>query len=105
MKTLRRIWNRVLNSETGRSGEQRLREEMEEHVAMQTEENLRAGMSAVEARRQALLKWGAREAVREQYHAEKGLPGLETIVHDLRVVLWLLWLVLGFSVLVFFLLV
>ena len=84
MKTLRRIWKRVLNSVTGRSGEQRLREEMEEHVAMQTEENLRAGMSAVEARRQALLKWGAREAVREQYHAEKGLPGLETIVHDLR---------------------
>src|SRR3569833_1425316 len=84
MKALRRIWKRVLNLVTLRSGEQRLREEMEAHVAMQTEENLRAGMNAVEARRQALLKWGAREAVREQYHAEKGLPALETIIHDLR---------------------
>jgi len=70
---------------------------MEVHIAMQTEENLRAGMSAAEARRQALLKWGAREAVREQYHAEKGLPALETIVHDLRDALRQLRKAPGFS--------
>ena len=39
---------------------ERLREEMEEHIALQTAENLRAGMSPAEARRQAVLKFGAR---------------------------------------------
>jgi len=76
--------NRIGNFATGRSGEQRLREEMEVHLAMETEENLRVGMSPVEAGRQARIKWGASEAVREQYRAEKGLPGIETILQDVR---------------------
>jgi macrolide transport system ATP-binding/permease protein len=97
MKALRRIWKRVLNFVTSQTGDQRLREEMEEHVAMQTEENLRAGMSASEARRKAVLQWGAREAIREQYHAEKGLPGLETLVQDLRDALRQLRKAPGFS--------
>jgi len=84
MKPLRRMWMRMTNFFTGRSGEQRLREEMQEHVAMQTEENLRAGMNPAEARRQALIRWGAADAVREQYHAEKGLPWIETIWQDMR---------------------
>ena len=84
MKLLRRMWNRIVNFAAGRRGEHRLREEMEEHLAMQTEENLCAGMSPAEARRQARLKWGAAAAVREEYHAEKGLPGLETMLQDVR---------------------
>jgi len=44
---------------------------MEEHLSLQTEENLRSGMTPAEARRQARLKFGAVEAIREQYHAEK----------------------------------
>ena len=35
-----------------------MREKIEEHIALQTAENLRAGLSAVEARRQAMLKFG-----------------------------------------------
>ena len=84
MKPARRMWHRLWNFITGKNGEQRLREEMNEHVAMQTEENLKAGMSQAEARRQALIKWGAAVAVREQYHAEKGLPWIETILQDAR---------------------
>ena len=34
---------------------------MDGHVAMQAEENVRAGMTAIEARRQAVLKLGAVE--------------------------------------------
>jgi macrolide transport system ATP-binding/permease protein len=84
MKLLRRMWTRVLNFAAGRSGEQRLREEMEEHVRMQMQENLRAGMTPVEARRQALIRWGATNAVREHYHAEMGLPVLETMLQDVQ---------------------
>ncbi|HEY2469741.1 MAG TPA: ABC transporter permease [Terracidiphilus sp.] len=84
MRALRRFLARIWNVAAGRQEDERLREEMEEHVAMQTQENRRAGMALNEARRQALLKWGAVEAVRERYHAEKGLPGLETMLQDLR---------------------
>ena len=62
MKPVKRMWSKTSNFVTGQSGEERLREEMEEHIAMQTEENLRVGMAPDEARRQALIKWGAKSA-------------------------------------------
>ena len=51
---------------------------------MQTEENLRTGMSAEEARRRARLKFGAEGTVREAYRAESGLPLLESVFSDVR---------------------
>ena len=82
MKRLKRLWRRTVNFAVGRTGDRRLREEMDEHVALQTEENIRAGMAADEARRQALLKIGPVEALRESYHAEEGLPKIETVLQD-----------------------
>lgn len=84
MRFLNRLLARSANFAMGRQSDRRLREEMEEHIALQTEENLLAGMTQVEARRQAMLKFGAVEAVREQYHAEQGLPFLENLIQDLR---------------------
>ena len=40
---------------------------------LQAEENIRAGMTPVEARRHARLKFGAVDAIQEDYHAEEGL--------------------------------
>ena len=45
MRFLRRFFIRLSNFVTGRRADQRLQEEMAEHLALQTEENLRAGMS------------------------------------------------------------
>jgi putative ABC transport system permease protein len=84
MRALQRILKRTRNFAGSRRGDTRLREEMEAHLAMEAEENVRAGMSPMEARRQARLKFGAVEAVREQYHAEEGLPLLESLVQDTR---------------------
>jgi putative ABC transport system permease protein len=84
MRFLKRLLTRVTNFVTGRQSDRRLREEMEEHLALQSEENLRAGMTLEEARRQARLKFGAVEAVREDYHAEQGLPFIETLLQDVR---------------------
>ena len=47
MKTLRRFLARVGNLVGLGSSDLRLREEIAEHVALQTEDNLRAGMSPV----------------------------------------------------------
>jgi predicted permease len=84
MRTLKRLLARIWNFATGHRGDERLREEMESHLVLQTDENLRAGMAPEEARRQARLRLGAVEAIREQFHAEEGLPFLETLLQDLR---------------------
>jgi hypothetical protein len=41
---------------------------------LQRAENLRAGLSLVEARRQAVLKFGAVEAIKEEYRDQRSLP-------------------------------
>jgi predicted permease len=97
MKFLRRFFIRLSNFTTGRRADQRLQEEMAEHLAFQTEENLRAGMSPVEARRQAALKLGAAQAIREHHNAEQGLPLAENFLFDLRYAFRMLHRSPGFS--------
>src|SRR2546421_1946796 len=58
--------------------------EMHSHLQMHIEDNLRAGMNAAEARRQALIKLGCVEQTKEIYHDRRGLPLLETLFQDLR---------------------
>ncbi len=84
MRSLRRFLTRLFNSATRRAKEERLREEIEEHIALQTEENLRAGLSPVEARRQAMLKFGGVEAMKQDYRAERGLQLIENLARDFR---------------------
>jgi predicted permease len=84
MKSLRRFFTRLFNSAARRAEEERLHEEIHEHIALQTEENLRAGLSPVEAQRQAMLKFGGVEAMKQDYRAERGLPLIENLLGDLR---------------------
>jgi ABC-type antimicrobial peptide transport system permease subunit len=91
MRALHRFFTRVLNFATRHRGDERLREEIESHIATQTEENIRAGMTPEEARRQAGVKFGAVEAVRQDYQAETGLPFLEDLLLDIRYALRVLW--------------
>jgi putative ABC transport system permease protein len=97
MRFLRRFFIRLSNFATGRRADQRLQEEMAEHLALQTEENLRAGMSPAEARRQAALKLGAAQAIREHHHSEQGLPLAENFLFDLRYAFRMLHRSPGFS--------
>src|SRR5580700_6840207 len=84
MKSLRRFLNRLFNSATRRALEERLRAEIAEHIALETEENLRVGVSPVEARRRAMLKFGGVEAMKQDYRAERGLLFIENLLGDLR---------------------
>jgi hypothetical protein len=80
MRFLRRFLARLANFATRQPGDQRLREEMEEHLALLTAENLRNGLPQEEAR----LKFGAVGTIKEEYHAEQGLPFIETLLQDVR---------------------
>ena len=83
MKSIRRFCARLFQSATRQTLDERLREEIADHIAMQTADNLRAGLSPVEAHRQAILKFGGVETVRQDY-AEERLLLLETLVQDIR---------------------
>lgn len=84
MSSLRRFLIRVFNMATGRSLDDRLNEEIQGHITLQVAENLRAGLSPVEARRQAMLKFGGVEAIKQDYRAEQGLFLVENLLGDLR---------------------
>ena len=51
---------------------------------MHIEDNVRAGMTPEEARRQALIKLGGVEQTKENYRDRRGLPWLETLIRDVR---------------------
>jgi putative ABC transport system permease protein len=97
VRFLRRFLIRLSNLAAKRSADQRLQEEMAEHLAFQAEENVRAGMPAAEARRQAALKLGPIEAIRERHHAEQSIPFFENLLFDLRYAIRMLLRSPGFS--------
>jgi len=58
--------------------------ELESHLELHIEDNLRYGLTPEEARRQALIKLGGFEQTKEAYRDRRGLPALETLAQDLR---------------------
>ena len=64
--------------------ERGLDEEIRFHIDQQTEKNIRAGMNPREARRQAFIKFGGVEQVKEQTRDEFRPALIEDFVRDLR---------------------
>ena len=65
-------------------GSREFAEEMESHILAHVDDNLRLGMSGEEARRQALIKLGGMQQIKENYQQRHSLPVLETLWSDIR---------------------
>src|SRR5712671_139090 len=64
--------------------ERDLADEIESHLQMHIDDNLRAGMSPQEATRVANMKLGGVDSTKEAYRDRAGIPFLESVVQDLR---------------------
>jgi predicted permease len=73
-------------------------EELEAHLQMHIEDNLRSGMNPQEARRQALIKLGGVQQVKEKYRERRSLPLLEMLWSDIRFGARVLWKSRGFTI-------
>lgn len=59
-------------------------DELESHLQMHIDDNLRAGMSPDEARRNAVMKLGGVDQTKEAYRDRATIPLLESLIQDLR---------------------
>jgi predicted permease len=85
MRSIRRAWARVAAVLRGHAGaDDDLRAEMDAHLQMEIAENVRRGMPADEARRQAMIVAGGLTHAAEQVREQRGLPWMESIAADLR---------------------
>jgi predicted permease len=61
-----------------------LEQEMESHLVMLAEDNIRRGMTPAEAHREARMRLGGLESTKEQHREVRGLPFFDTLLQDLR---------------------
>ncbi|HEV2491409.1 MAG TPA: ABC transporter permease [Candidatus Acidoferrales bacterium] len=80
MSILRRITNLFHRSKL----DQEIEAELRSHIEMRTADNIAAGMSPQEARRQAVLRFGSRPAMKERVIAADAQMFLDSLWQDLR---------------------
>src|ERR1041385_8306620 len=59
-------------------------DELESHLQMHIDDNIRAGMSPEQARHVAIMKLGGIDQTKEAYRDRSTIPFLESLVQDLR---------------------
>jgi predicted permease len=84
MGALAEGWRRLRSLGRRREVEAGLEDEIRFHIEQQTEKNLLAGMARDEARRQALIRFGGVEHVRERTRDEFRAASIENLARDFR---------------------
>src|SRR5262245_61082791 len=84
MRTLRVLAARLVAIVTRSRREAELDEEIQTHLNLLTEEHLRRGLTAVEARAAARRSFGGVEQMKESYRDQHGFSFFDTIAQDTR---------------------
>jgi macrolide transport system ATP-binding/permease protein len=84
MRGLRAALARVSGLWRRRRRDQAIADELESHLQMHVDDNLRAGMSPEAARRHAMLKLGGVAAATRAYRERSSVPFVEHLAQDLR---------------------
>lgn len=84
MRKLRALWRRLLGIFRSDREENEFAEELNSHLAMHTKAGIEAGLDPAEARRQALLRLGGKEQVRQAHRDGRGMLWVENFAQDLR---------------------
>jgi len=84
MRKLRALWMRMLGLFDSGRKDAELDAELVSHLEMHIEDNLRAGMTPEEARRDAVIKLGGVEQTKQAYRERGTLPFLESVLQDVR---------------------
>lgn len=84
MRNLRALWLRLRVIFYAEQANHEFSAELESHLQMHTEDNLRSGMSPKEARRQALIRLGGIERTRQAYRERQSILWIEPLWHDVR---------------------
>src|SRR5882672_522500 len=84
MRKLRAWFLRLLGVSNRGPYDSEFSEEIETHLQMHIQDNLRSGMTAEEARRKAISKLGGVEMTKQEYREQHTLPFIETVLWDLR---------------------
>jgi predicted permease len=84
MRKLRSLWLRFASMWGLRRRRNDIDAELESHVQMHIDDNLRVGMTPEEARRQALIHLGGLEQTKQAVRERSTLPWIETAWQDVR---------------------
>ena len=98
MISLRQTFNRFRAFFRTDQLDSEVKDEMAAHLEMAVEENLSRGMSAEEARRQALVRFGGVQQALERHRESRTLPWVDVLRQDLRFTFRMLRRDSGFAV-------
>jgi predicted permease len=88
---VRTIWSRSLAMARKDRLDREFDEELTTHLELLIDEGRRRGLSHTDARRQALLKLGGLESIREEHREHRGMPVVDVLARDLRYAVRMLW--------------
>jgi len=87
MKLLRQIrawFVRLAGLFHGQQKQRAFADEIESHLQLHIDDNVRLGMTPAQARREAILKLGSVESTRQSYRERSTLPIVDDLLQDLR---------------------
>jgi putative ABC transport system permease protein len=82
MRKLRAFFRRILGLANAKPADADFSAELDSHIALHTDDGIRAGLAPAEARRQALIRLGGAEQTRQAHRERRTLPWLETLIQD-----------------------